>query len=147
MERKDPFGSFNFGIEIQSVLSGGFAEVSGLQMETEVEEIREGGRNEFVHKLPKRTKQSNLTLKRGLLSVEAWNWYKDVIVGKVRRKSGSIILFDSYGAKGAQVMRWDFSEAYPVKWTGPELRAIGNTVAFEAIELAHNGLYMSKPAQ
>ncbi|MEK7729846.1 MAG: phage tail protein [candidate division KSB1 bacterium] len=142
MKRKDPFGSFNFGIEIQSVLSGGFAEVSGLQMETEVEEIREGGRNEFVHKLPKRTKQSNLILKRGLLSLEAWSWYKDVVAGKVERKTGSVLLFDSVGA---QVMRWNFDKAYPVKWTGPELRAIGNTVAFETLELAHNELSMAKP--
>ena len=144
MERKDPFGSFNFGIEIRSVLSGGFAEISGLQMETEVEEIREGGRNEFIHKLPKRTRQSNLVLKRGLLSLEAWNWYKNVVAGKVERKTGSVLLFDSHGASGAIVMRWDFSEAYPVKWTGPELRTIGNTVAFETLELVHNGLSMSK---
>jgi hypothetical protein len=43
--------------------------------------------------------------------------------------------------KGIPVMWWDFKEAYPVRWTGPELRAGSNDVAFESIELAHRGLH------
>jgi hypothetical protein len=42
------------------------------------------------------------------------------------------------------VIWWDFKEAFPVKWTGPELRADSGNVAFESIELAHRGL--SRPA-
>ncbi|HEC98658.1 MAG TPA: phage tail protein, partial [Nitrospirae bacterium] len=41
---------------------------------------------------------------------------------------------------GEDKWRWNFSDAYPVKWTGPELRADNNTVAFETIELAHHGI-------
>jgi hypothetical protein len=37
-------------------------------------------------------------------------------------------------------MWWDFKKAFPVKWTGPELRAASGEVAFESIELAHRGL-------
>lgn len=135
---KDPYGSFNFVIEVQGLLSGGFAEVSGIQVETETEEYREGGRNEFVHRLAKRTKQSTIVLKHGLGdSDELWKWYKAVVGGEVKRRNGSIILKDNAGQR---VKQWNFTEAYPVKWTGPELRAIGNTVAFESLELVHNGL-------
>ncbi len=41
-------------------------------------------------------------------------------------------------------MWWDFKEAFPVKWTGPDLRAVSTEVAFESIELAHRGL--SRPS-
>jgi hypothetical protein len=40
-------------------------------------------------------------------------------------------------------MWWDFMEAYPVKWVGPQLRAESSTVAVETVELVHKGI--SKP--
>jgi phage tail-like protein len=57
--------------------------------------------------------------------------------GNFERKSVFIILRDS---EGNEKWRWSFERAYPVKWTGPELRADTNTVAVESIELAHNGI-------
>ena len=51
-----PYQTFNFAVEIEGLLVGGFTEVSGLESEVEVEEYREGGVNGFVHKLPVRTK-------------------------------------------------------------------------------------------
>jgi phage tail-like protein len=141
--QNDPYGSFNFEVEIQGLIAGGFAEVSGLQAETETEEIREGGVNDYAHRLPKRTKQSMLVLKHGLADSEVlWKWYNDVVQGRVERKNGSVFLRDETQQR---VRQWNFFEAYPVKWTGPELRAIGNTVAFESVELIHNRLEMKKP--
>lgn len=137
-ERKDPYLSFRFLVEIQGLIVGGFSEVSGLQAETETEDIEEGGVNDYVHKLPKITKYPNITLKRGITdSAALWNWHQDVVNGIVKRKSGFIILLDG---EGNEKWRWSFERAYPVKWTGPELRADGNTVAVESIELAHNGI-------
>ena len=137
-ERKDPYPSFMFLVEIQGLIVGGFSEVARLQAETETEEIREGGVNDYVHKLPKITKYPNITLKRGITDSDAlWNWHQDVVNGKFERKSGFIILLDS---EGNEKWRWSFERAYPVQWTGPELGADGNTVAVESIELAHNGL-------
>nr|QNO51306.1 hypothetical protein HDBBLJII_00003 [Methanosarcinales archaeon ANME-1 ERB6] len=60
-----------------------------------------------------------------------------MVNGIIIRKNGFIILLDS---EGNEKWRWFFERAYPVKWTGPELRADSNTVAVESIELAHNGL-------
>ena len=137
-ERKDPYLSFRFLVEIQGLIVGGFSEVSGLQAETEVEEKREGGVNDYVHKLPTITKYPNITLKRGITDSDVlWNWHQDVVKGKFKRRTVYIILQDS---EGNEEWRWEFDDAYPVKWTGPDLKADSSTVAVEGIELAHKGI-------
>jgi len=143
--RLDPYGAFNFLVEIEGIIAGGFTEVSGLEVTTGVEEIREGGLNDRVHKLPKATTQSDLTLKKGQTDLDLlWNWYADVVAGKVSRKNGSIYLLD---AQGLPAMWWDFVEAYPIKWSGPAFNASGGTVAFESVTLAHHGLTKPKTSQ
>ncbi|MCD4844463.1 MAG: phage tail protein [Methanosarcinales archaeon] len=133
-----PYMSFEFRIEIEGIVSAQASEVTGLSMETETEPYEEGGVNDFVHQLPKRTKYQHIILKRGITDKdEIWNWYQDVVNGKFKRKSGAIILMDVIGD---DKWRWNFIDAYPVKWTGPELRADSNTVAFESIELVHHGI-------
>jgi len=132
-----PYTSFKFRVEIEGITVARFSEVSGLTHETETETIEEGGVNDFVHILPRRTKYPNIVLKRGITDAdEMWKWYQDVVSGKFKRKSGAIILVDVTEDTDTK-WRWDFFEAYPVKWTGPELKADSNTVAFETIELAH----------
>jgi len=136
--RLDPYGAFNFWVEIEGIVAGGFTEVSGLEVTTEVEKIREGGLNEYVHVLPKWSTQSDLVLKKGQTDLDMlWVWYADVVAGKVERKNGSIYLLDS---QGLPAMWWDFIEAFPIKWSGPTLNASANTVAFESLTLAHHGL-------
>lgn len=134
-------GSYNFVVEIDGLLVAGFSEVTGLQSETEYEEIAEGGVNEYYHRLPKRTKLSPITLRRGISPPSAvwdlWGWYSDVVKGKVKRKNGSIILYDHYGL---HVCRWNFFDAFPTKWVGPDLDASKSDVAIESIEIVHNGL-------
>ncbi len=131
---KDPYTSFTFRVEIEGIMVAGFSEVSGLRLETETETYEEGGVNNFVHILPKRTKHQNIILKHGITDRhDMWAWYQNVVSGTFERRNGSIILMDNYKDK----WRWDFFQAYPVKWTGPELKADSNTVAFETIELVH----------
>ena len=134
-----PYTAFNFAIEIQGLVVGSFSEVSGLQAETETEDYQEGGRNDFVHKLPKVTKYPNLVLKRGITdSTELWQWHQGVIAGQFERQNGSVILLD---VTGSEKWRWNFARAYPVKWIGPDLKGDSNAVAIESLELVHNGLY------
>ena len=136
--KPDPFMSFRFRVEIEGITFAQMSEVTGLQIETETEPYEEGGVNDFVHQLPKRTKYQHIILKRGITEYDQmWQWYQDVISGIFKRRPGSIILIDS---AGNDTWRWNFKDAYPVKWTGPELRAESNTIAFETVELAHNGL-------
>ena len=44
-QRTDPYSQFNFLIEIDGVVKGGFSECSGLTLEADVKEILEGGFN------------------------------------------------------------------------------------------------------
>lgn len=134
-----PYAAFNFLVEIKSLGVAGFSEVSGLQAETETEDYHEGGVNNFVHRLPKATKFPNLVLKRGITdSFFLWEWHQKVIAGQVERHNGSVVLLDN---TYVEKWRWNFSHAYPVKWVGPDLKADGNAVAIETLELVHNGLW------
>lgn len=140
--RLDPYGAYNFLVEIEGIIAGGFTSVTGLDITTEVDTIREGGVNDYVHKLPKWTTQSDLVLTKGQTDLDLiWNWYADVIAGKIERKNGSIYLLDD---RGLPAMWWDFVDAYPVKWSGPSLDAKTSLVATEALTLTHHGL--TKPA-
>lgn len=136
--RADPYQVFKFLVEIEGVLAGGFSECSGLQVETEVFDYREGGVNEYVHRFAGPTKYPPLTLKHGLTLIPGlWDWHQEVVQGEINRKNGTIYLLDK---QGIPVMWWDFKEAFPYKWTGPDLRASSSDVAFESVELAHRGL-------
>jgi phage tail-like protein len=136
--REDPYLTSRFHVEIDSLKVAGFSDVTGLQVETETEEYREGGVNDYVHKLPKVSKQSNITLKRGMTGSDfLWKWHRDVVNGKIERKQVRIILQDS---QGNEKWHWVCADAYPVKWVGPEFKADGNTVAVESLELIHNGV-------
>jgi phage tail-like protein len=137
-ERNDPYLTFIFKVEIDGMIVGGFSEVSGLQVETETQDFREGGVNDYVHRLPKGSKQNNLTLKRGITDSDTlWKWHQDVVAGKVERKSGRIVLLD---VEGEEKWHWAFEEAYPVKWMGPAFNGKGIELAVETLELAHNGI-------
>lgn len=138
-KRKDPYLNCNFLVEIDGIIAAGFSDVSGMDATVQVEEYREGGLNTYVHKLPKETRYSNLILKRGLTdSAELWKWHYNVVMGKIERKNGSIVLLD-----GIRTEKWriNFVKAYPVKWTGPDFKSGGSALAIETLELAHNGLF------
>ncbi|MCB9101760.1 MAG: phage tail protein [Anaerolineales bacterium] len=137
--RFDPYSSYNFLVEIEGLLVGGFSQVSGLQAETTVETYREGGLNEYEHKLAgPTTYSSNLVLKHGLIDLDLlWQWHEEIRRGNIIRRNGTIYLLDN---RRLPAMWWDFLEAYPVKWIGPDLQAGSSAVALETIELVHHGI-------
>ncbi len=140
--RKDPYAAYNFLVEIQGILAGGFTEVSGLNIETVVDRRMFGGRNDVEYKFITGIKYTDLTLKRGLVDLDLlWNWYDEVTKGKIQRRIGTIYLRDH---SGLPVMRWDFINAYPIKWDGPTLNASSTTVATETLVLTHEGLSRAK---
>ena len=141
---KDPFLAFRFTVSIDNISVAGFSECSGLQLETETKEYMEGGENSFVHKLVTRTKQSNITLKRGIIDRKLWDWYWDITQGNIDYRSGHIIVWDP--SKRSIVLQYDFENAFPCKWTGPELNATQNNVATESFELCHHGLRLQELA-
>jgi phage tail-like protein len=134
-QRVDPYRNFSFLVEIDGITQAGFSDASGFGASTDPIEYREGGETKTVRKLPGLTKYTNITLKWGLTdSRELYDWYKDVVNGKIDRKSGSIILLD---LEGNEAVRWNFFDAWPTKWDGPDFTAKGNDVAIETLELAH----------
>lgn len=141
-QRIDVLGAYRFEVEVDGLVIAGFTEVSGLQGETEYEEYHEGGVNSFTYRFPKKTSFPPLVLKRGMTdNIDLWYWYDNVVNGYVRRKNGSVILIDQ---SGHSVCRWNFFDAYPVKWIGPDLNASQSAVAVETLELVHNGLKLIK---
>lgn len=138
MARTDPYMGFKFRIVLQGIIEGGFSEVSGLAATTQVEEFREGGLNDYIHKLPKETTFDNLILKRGLADSQAlWLWHRGVVAGRILRIPLTIMMMKDHSDDIAHV--WGFKEAYPVKWTGPDLKADSSTVVFETLDIAHHG--------
>lgn len=142
LTRRDPLQAFNFHIEIEGLVTAGFSECSGLQAEIEAQAYSEGGVNGYEHQFWGRTKYPRLVLKRGLTQIDGlWNWYWDVTQGKIQRKNGTIYLQDG---QHSPVLAWHFMQALPVKWSGPDMRADSATVAFETIEVVHQGLRWEK---
>ena len=136
---EDPYLGMNFWVEIDDIGVAAFSEVTGLQAETEVHDYREGGMNDYVHKLAGPTRYpSNLILKHGLTSGhELWKWHQDVRRGEIVRKNVSVVLLN---AAREEKWRWNFIEAFPVRWSGPDLRGDRAEVAIESLELVHRGL-------
>ena len=134
----DGVANCRFYVKIDGMTTAVFTEMSGLQVETVVTEYEEGGNNGFVHRLPGRTKVSNLTLKRGIVaSNEFLNWYSEILQGKLKYRHVDVLVYD---AEGKELAKWSFANAFPVKWIGPQLAADGKNAAIETLELAHEGL-------
>jgi phage tail-like protein len=130
----NPFPASNFQVEVDGVIAGSFSEVSGIGAEIDIEEYREGGVNDFVHKLLKNTKQENLTLKRPLTKLTVlYDWYKQVVMGNIERRT----LVDS---QEGLIKSWSYKDCIPVSWKGPELKSDGNTMGIESVTLVHRGL-------
>lgn len=137
-DRVDPYANFTFLVEIEGVARAGFSDATGFDTTIDVHEYREGGDNTTMRKLPGPTKYGNITLKRGITDdQDLCKWMLAAVKGNVQRRSGSIIINDLAGNPKA---RWNFRDAWPVKWTAPEFSAKGNDVAIETFELAHEGL-------
>jgi phage tail-like protein len=119
-------------LELEGLTAGTFRNVEGLDSETEIIEYQDGD-DLVLRKRPGRTKYSNIVLKRGYVaSDELWTWRKKVMDGTVERKSGSVILCND---SGEPIMRYNFFEAWPVKWKGFTLDGKGTDSVVEEIEL------------
>ncbi|RKT13298.1 phage tail-like protein [Paraburkholderia sp. RAU2J] len=137
MNRRDPYQGFRFQIEVEGITVGGFSRVKGIARETRYETYREGGVNDFEHKLATLTTFGNLVLERGLLADSLWTWHDDVVGGTVQRHKITIALRDE---TGSDVWRWYVDGAFPVKWSISDFDAAGSQVTVESVEFAHHGM-------
>lgn len=134
--------TFLFEVDGQTI--GQFMEVSGLQVEVTVETIEEGGQNGFTHRLPGRMTWPNITLKRGITqSDNLFTWMTKssgeqfAAAGNTLTRSTAAITL--LGPAGRRLRAWEFVDAFPVKWSGPDFAATATDVATETLEIAHHG--------
>ena len=66
-----------------------------------------------------------------------WRWHRRVVAGTIERKTVAVVLLSPDG--NDERWRWTFRGAFPVKWTGPDLKAETGAVAIETLEIAHHG--------
>jgi phage tail-like protein len=145
----DPPFAGKFVFTVQGLTIGTFTEISGLSVQIEVEELAEGGQNQFTHKLPGRMKWPNLVLKRGVTNTDnLFEWLQqcsgDGFSGAGNRidpRRGAVTLMD---AAGKPVRTWEFTGAFPVKWSGPKLAASARDLAVEELEVSHHGFTTSR---
>ncbi|MBN2440639.1 MAG: phage tail protein [Spirochaetales bacterium] len=140
-QENGPYAGFNFLVEIDDIGDAAFSECIGLTTETEPIEYREGADDITVRKIPGLKRFTDITLKRGMTNnfTDLWDWRKKVLMGMTKRASGSITLLNE---ARDPVMRWEFTDGWPLKWEGPSLNATSNEIAIETLVIAHEGLDM-----
>jgi phage tail-like protein len=152
-------GTFNFWITLNSsdgslppLGNGGFQECSGLEIEMDVQELVEGGRNNGTVRQVGRGKFGNLVLKRGMLfpdggvvNNELWNWIQGVLNGvrPVARYDGVVEVLSADG--NSTVAAWTFDRGLPQKLAGPSFNAKSGEIAIEELTIAHEGLRLKIP--
>lgn len=142
-KRRDPFGNYNFMVELDGLTTAGFKECAGIESSVDSFDYREGtDPGNIARKLPGQRKASAITLKRGMTDSRAlWDWHQKAVSGNLERHSISIILRDE---TGAEQIRWNVKNAWPTKWTGPNLDAGASEAAIETLELVHEGIEVHK---
>jgi phage tail-like protein len=113
-----------------------FQAVSGLSVEYDMEEYKEGGENRFTHKLPVRTKYADMVLKRGMVTgseVIAWclRAFRERLFSPA---DVNVILMNE---KGEPLRTWKVVHAIPKKWQVSDLNANENAIVIETIELSY----------
>jgi len=136
-----PLPKFHFLVKWDPGVRAGFTEVTGLDMQIEAIEYREGSSPEYSKiKMPGMRKFSNITLKRGTVAGDSdfYKWVQNINLDTaVERRDITISLLDE---THAPVMSWKAKQAFPIKLAASDLKADGNEVAIESIELVHEGL-------
>jgi phage tail-like protein len=153
----DPLLIHRFALELGFLHVAGFQECTGLTKETRIMEYKEGGRNASALKFPDGGSVGNIVLKRGLLTDSnadvLYKWHHDVMSGEFNEDDNpnlrpfdsdedinnrcSIILMDE---TGEEKKRWVLIRAFPLKWSGPDLKSGASEIALESLELACEGI-------
>ncbi|WP_076591371.1 phage tail protein [Herminiimonas arsenitoxidans] len=137
-----PLPKFYFQVKWDSQVMS-FQEVSGLDMQSEEIKYRHGDNPEFsVIKMPGMKKVGNVTMKKGIIKSDNkfWDWFNQIKMNTIKRVSVTISLLDE---AGKPTMVWTLVNAWPTKITGTDLKAEGNEVAIETIEIAHEGIIIA----
>jgi len=143
--RDRPYAQFNFLVDLGDGNTegpeAGFAEVSGLSMEVDVIEYRNGNsRENHVMKIPGLARVGNVTLRRGVIgSLALWRWIdqlRNCDTGALR----NVTIHLQNEDRSAVVQTWRLLRARIVKHTSGPFNAKGSEVAMEEIVIAFERL-------
>lgn len=113
-----------------------FQEVSGLEAEMEMENFTEGGQNRFTWQLPKRTRYSDITLKRGMfITSPLINWCRDALENFLFAPVN--ITISLLNEQHQPLVSWYVISAIPKKWSVSNLNAEENSIVIESITLSY----------
>ena len=113
-----------------------FQSVSGLSVEYETEVIKEGGENRFEHKLPVRTKYTDLSLKRGLLlNSRVADWC--IAAFRDREFAPADVLIQLLNEQHQPLKVWKVVQAWPKNWVISDFNAQENGIVVESLELSY----------
>ena len=128
--------TFRFVVAVDGVPLGAFTKCTLPTLELDVEEVKEGGLNSYIHQLPGQRKATKIILENGLgIAPDLIAWYIKTMQGDFRRRNVTITLLNSLMVP---IMVWTAQGAYPSKWSGPDLRTQDDTVALQTLELVCN---------
>jgi phage tail-like protein len=139
MANEYPIPKFHFQVEWGGSKIG-FTEVSGLDVEREVIEYRDGSSKEYSKlKMPGLTKFSNITLKRGSFKKDNdfYKWWVSNKLETVERRDITISLLNE---EHNPVITWKVKNAWPSKIQPTDLKSDDNSIAIETMEIVHEGL-------
>jgi phage tail-like protein len=122
---------------------GVFRQMTGLEVSFEVLEYAEGGNNDFVHHLPGRVHYPNLVLSWGMTFddlLQQW-FFKTHVQAELQPVT--LTLHTMKGDVSKDVRKFTFSDAYPVKWSGPNLANDNSDLWSETLEIAHSGMSLT----
>lgn len=125
--------AFRFVVSVEGEGQAAFTECSLPTIEWDVQQVKEGGMNTFVHQLPGQRKPGKLQLKNGVGQSAILDWYLAAMEGTPERKTVTIALLN---AEKETVLTWHVNDAFPTKWEGPSLKSDARTVAIQTLELA-----------
>jgi phage tail-like protein len=125
-----------------SSFMGIFKGLSGLEVTFETYEYKEGGNNDFIHRLPGRMQYPNLVLSWGMVNDEALlTWFMQTH-SQAQLQEITLTLTTSKSDTSSNVRKFAFTDAFPVRWSGPQLVSDRHDPETwgETLEIAHSGL-------
>ena len=130
---------FRFGLEIDGLYAGRFMEVSGGGASNGPMEYRESNMAlELPHKVAGLGEYSNIILKKGVIEESVLGgWLAKGLTEAVERRTVTVSLLDE---NQNAVVSWQIINAWPVKYTTPDISAVSSGIAIETLELAHEGM-------
>lgn len=134
-----PLPGFHFSVDLGGQIIN-CSEVSGLDIELDVIEYRDGNSQTFsTQKMSGLRKSSDVTIKKGIFADDKdyYEWFNAVAMNTPERKDVTISLLDE---EHSPVMTWKLINAWPKKIASPDMKSDSSEVAIESIEIAHEGV-------